>query len=126
MSSFVESNVFFNLLKIPLSFGCCQNRLSHFYFGLSAAISYNVWRPCAGRISHTFVANRMEVHREDKDFEANAPQSPVREAGHFNKQGLLTKMQFSSRWRQLAVMRSCALVLVESESTEMLSTGMLK
>jgi hypothetical protein len=29
--------------------------------------------PCAGRISQTFAANQTEVHREDKDFEANAP-----------------------------------------------------
>ena len=41
----------------------------------------NVWRPCAGRISQTFAANQTQVHREDKDFEANAPQSPVRGAG---------------------------------------------
>ena len=41
----------------------------------------NVWRPCAGRISQTFAAKQTEVHCEDKDFEANAPQMSVRVAG---------------------------------------------
>jgi hypothetical protein len=50
----------------------------------------NVLRPCAGRISQTFAANQTEVQREDKDFEANAPQSPVRVAGLLEKQRLLT------------------------------------
>jgi hypothetical protein len=45
-------------------------------------IGYNVWRPCAGRISQTFAANRTEVQREDKDFEANAPLRQNGEADH--------------------------------------------
>jgi hypothetical protein len=45
-------------------------------------IAYNVWWPCAGRLSQTFVANQTKVHREDKDFEANAPLRQNGEADH--------------------------------------------
>jgi hypothetical protein len=62
-----------------------------YYKVVLSAIAYNVWRPCAGRISQTFAANQTEVHREDKDFEANAPQMSVRGAGLLKKQRLPTQ-----------------------------------
>jgi hypothetical protein len=46
------------------------------------AFAPNGLRPCAGRISQTFAANQTQVHREDKDFEANAPLCQNGEADH--------------------------------------------
>ena len=55
-------------------------------FGCRHKLTPNVWRPCAGRISQTFAANRTQVQREDKYFEANAPQMSVRGAGLLKEQ----------------------------------------
>ncbi len=65
--------------------------------------AHNVLRPCAGRISQTFAANRTEVHREVKDFGANAPLRQNGEADHYENSVCLLRVL--SGWRKTAVTR---------------------
>ena len=57
----------------PECYCSCQAEMFSRQFG---RITYNVIAVGAGRILRTIAANRPNVHREDKYFDANAQQCP--------------------------------------------------